>query len=38
MIERRLKLAAECWLDDSQKGFREKRSTSMSTHVLRQIQ
>jgi hypothetical protein len=38
MIERRLKHAAECWLDDSQNGFREKRSTSMSIHVLRRIQ
>jgi hypothetical protein len=38
VIERRLKRAAECWLDDSQNGFREKRSTSMSIHVLRRIQ
>jgi Reverse transcriptase (RNA-dependent DNA polymerase) len=37
VIERRLKRAAECWLDDSQNRFREKRSTSMSIHVLRQI-
>jgi hypothetical protein len=38
VIERRLKRAAECWLDDSQNGFREKRSTSMSIHVLCRIQ
>jgi Reverse transcriptase (RNA-dependent DNA polymerase) len=38
MIERWLKHAAECWLDDSQNVFREKRSTSMSIHVLRRIQ
>lgn len=38
VIERRLRQAAEGWLDDSQNGFREKRSTSHSIHVLRRIQ
>jgi len=38
VIERRLRQAAEDWLSDSQNGFREKRSTSHSIHVLRRIQ
>jgi hypothetical protein len=38
ILERRIKKASEGWLDDSQNGFREKRSTSHSIHVLRRVQ
>jgi hypothetical protein len=38
VLERRIKQAAEDYLDDGQNGFRERRSASHSIHVLRRVQ
>ena len=38
VLERRIKQAAEHFLDDSQNGFRERRSATHSVHVLRRVQ
>lgn len=38
VVEKRVKIAAEPWLSDSQNGFRERRSTSHSIHILRRLQ
>jgi hypothetical protein len=37
-VKRRIELAAEQHLDDSQNGFRERRSASHAIHVLRRVQ
>ena len=38
VVERSIRLAAAPWLGDSQNGFRERRSTSHSIHILRRLQ
>ncbi len=38
VLERRIKQAAEDYLDDGQNGFRERRLASHSIHVLRRVQ
>jgi hypothetical protein len=38
VLNERLQKAAEGWLSDCQNGFRKKRSTAHSIHILRRVQ